>query len=172
MRKPKRYTEILKLLIRESQKRILSELVDSMNTLYDRDFYLWIQTTAGQLRQQKFDLVDWDNLIEEIEALGRSEKRAIRSHLVILLLHLLKWQYQPQYQCRSWQSSIKNAREELLDLLLDNPSLRDFLIESIPQAYEKAREKASEETTIFLEKFPVQCPYSASQLQDKGWLPN
>jgi len=87
-----------------------------MNTLYDQDFYQWIETTVNQLRQQKFYLVDWENLIEELEGLGRSEKRAVRSHLVILLLHLLKWQYQPEYQSRSWQTSINNARRQLMRL--------------------------------------------------------
>jgi hypothetical protein len=143
-----------------------------MTTLYDRDFHQWIETTVTHLKQQKFDLVDWDNLIEEIESLGRSEKRAIRSHLVILLLHLLKWQYQPEYQCKSWQVSIKNARRQLLRLLKDNPSLAgDFLDESIPDAYEEARERASEETTIFLENFPVCCPYTLEQILEKDWLP-
>lgn len=146
---------------------------DVKSTLYDRDFYNWTQITADQLRQWKFDLVDWDNLIEEIEALGRSEKRAIRSQLVILLLHLLKWQYQPEYQCHSWRASISNARIELMDLLEENSSLKgEFFVESIPQAYERAREKASEETTIFLENFPSQCPYLIQQLLDKNWLPS
>lgn len=140
--------------------------------LYDQDFHQWIETTVDYLKQQKFDLVDWDNLIEELEGLGRSEKRAVRSHLVILLQHLLKWQYQPEYQCRSWQSSINNAKRQLLRLLKDNPSLAgDFLVESIPDAYEEAREKAAEETTIFLQKFPEECPYLVHQLLDKCWLP-
>ncbi|WP_289501166.1 DUF29 domain-containing protein [Gloeocapsopsis sp. IPPAS B-1203] len=143
-----------------------------MNTLYDRDFYQWIETTVNQLRQQKFDLVDWENLIEELEGLGRSEKRAVRSHLVILLLHLLKWQYQPEYQSRSWRTSVNNARRQLMKLLKDNPSLAgDFLLESVPDAYEEAKETASEETTIFLENFPDACPYTVEQLLAKDWLP-
>lgn len=143
-----------------------------MTKLYDRDFYLWIETTATQLKQQKFEEVDWENLIEELEALGRSEKRAVKSYLVVLLLYLLKWEYQPEYRSRSWATSVRNSRRELQKLLQDNPSLAgDFLVRSLPEAYEEAREKASEETTIFLENFPVECPYYLTQLQDKNWLP-
>lgn len=144
-----------------------------MATLYDQDFYLWIQTTAEQLKQRKFDTVDWDNLIEELETLGRSEKRAIRSHLVILLQHLLKWQYQPEHRSQSWRVSISNAREELQELLDENPSLAgNFLIESLFKAYSKGREKASDETTIYLENFPVECPYNLSQILDSKFLPD
>ncbi len=143
-----------------------------MTTLYERDFYQWIETTVDHLKQRQFDLVDWSNLVEELEGLGRSEKRAITSHLVILLSHLLKWERQPEYQCRSWQVSIKNTRRQLLRLLKDSPSLAGgFLLESVPDAYEEAREKASEETTIFLENFPVDCPYAVEQLLDREWLP-
>lgn len=144
-----------------------------MTTLYDKDFYLWIQTTAEQLKRRRFDAVDWDNLIEELETLGRSEKRAIKSHMVILLQHLLKWQYQPERRSQSWRVSIANAREELQELLDDNPSLAgDFLIESLSKAYNKAREKASNETTIYLEKFPLECPYSLLQILDGKFLPD
>lgn len=141
-------------------------------TLYEKDFYLWTQTTAELLKQQKFDAVDWDNLIEEIETLGRSEKRAVRSHLVILLQHLLKWQFQPERRSSSWQNSIDNARDELAELLADNPSLSgSFLLESLPEVYSKARKKASDETTIYLENFPEECPYSLSEILHPEFLP-
>lgn len=140
--------------------------------LYDRDFYQWTQKTAYFLKQRKFEAVDWDALIEEIEALGRSEKRAIRSYLVVVIKHLLKWQYQPGERSGSWKASIRNSRASLLELLEDNPSLRgDFVIESVAKVYNRAREEASEETTIFLDKFPIECPYSSEQLLDTEFLP-
>jgi hypothetical protein len=117
--------------------------------------------------------VDWENVVEEIEALGRSEKRAIRSHLVILLQHLLKWQYQLDYRSRSWETLIYNARTDLEELLDDNPSLGgSFLDETLPKAYAKARVETHKETTIFLEKFPIDCPYSLSQVLDPNFLPD
>jgi len=107
------------------------------------------------LKERRFDAVDWDNLIEEIETLGRSEKRALRSYLILLLQHLLKWQFQPEHRSRSWQNSLNNARDNLTELLADNPSLKgDFLVELLPSAYSKARQKAADETTIYLQNFP------------------
>lgn len=140
--------------------------------LYEKDFYRWTQVTAEALKQRKFEVIDWDNLIEEIEALGRSEKRAIRSYLVVVLLHLLKWQHQPEHQSRSWLNSIRNARRELQELLDDNPSLKgSFLEDSLFKAYEQAREKASEETTIYLENFPEECPYNLDEILHPEFLP-
>lgn len=142
------------------------------NELYDRDFYAWTQATIDLIKQQKFEVVDWENLTEELETLGRREKRAVKSYLVVLLLHLLKWQYQPEYRSRSWEISIRNCRRELQKLLQDNPSLAgDFLTESLDEVFREAREKASEETTIFLENFPLNCPYALAQIQDRAWLP-
>lgn len=142
-------------------------------SLYEQDFYQWTQKTAYFLKQRKFEQVDWDGLIEEIEALGRSEKRAIKSFLVVVIKHLLKWQYQPDRRSGSWKGSIRNSRNHLLELLEDNPSLRgDFVIESIAKVYDRAREEAADETTIFLSNFPVLCPYSVEQLLDTEFLPS
>jgi hypothetical protein len=144
-----------------------------MKNLYDKDFYQWTQQTVQMIKNKQYNLVDWDNLIEEIETLGRSEKRAVKSHLVILLMHLLKWQYQPEHRSNSWKASIRNARAELLDLLQDNPSLAgDFFVEILPPVYARAREQAAEETTIFLQNFPAECPYSLQQIKDFEFLPD
>jgi len=141
-------------------------------TMYDKDFYLWTQNTAEQIRQRQFDGVDWDNLVEEIETLGRSEKRAIRSYLVVVIKHLLKWQYQPEQRSGSWRASIRNSRGYLQELLDENPSLKDdFVLESLPKAYKKARAEASDETTIYRENFPEDCLYSIEQILDSDFLP-
>ncbi|PSB44193.1 DUF29 domain-containing protein [Cyanosarcina cf. burmensis CCALA 770] len=144
-----------------------------MKNLYEKDFYQWTQQTVQMIKDKQYNLVDWDNLIEEIETLGRSEKRAVKSHLVILLMHLLKWQYQPEHRSNSWKASIRNARTELSDLLQDNPSLAgDFLVEVLPLVYTRASEQAAEKTTIFLQHFPIECPYSLSQILDFEFLPS
>ena len=140
-----------------------------LKELYDTDLFAWTTKTSELLKSKQFDAVDWENVIEEIEALGRSEKRAIRSHLVVLLTHLLKWEFQPEHQSRSWKLSIQNARKDLKRLLKENPSLKgDFLTQSLPDAYEDAREKASDETTIFLENFPAVCPYTLDEVLGEG----
>lgn len=143
-----------------------------MDALYSKDFFAWAAKTAQLIKERRFDDVDWESVAQEIEALGRSEQRAIRSHLVILLQHLLKWQYQSEYQSRSWRNSINNARDDLAELLDENPSLKgDFLTDSLPGAYSKARKKASDETTIYLENFPEDCPYSLEEILDSRFLP-
>lgn len=142
------------------------------NTLYERDFYQWIQTTAEYLKQRQFDLVDWNNLIEEFESIGKAQKREIRERLLVLLTNLLKWEKQTEYRCGSWRGFILMAKWELKQVLDDSPSLAgDYLLEVIPEAYEEAREKASEESTVFLENFPVECPYTIMQILDEDWLP-
>lgn len=143
-----------------------------MKALYNQDFYLWTEKTAQLIKDKQFDDVDWENLIAEIISLGKSEQRAIRSHLVILLQHLLKWQYQSEYQSKSWRNSINNARDDLTELLEENPSLKgDFLAESLPAAYSKARKRAADETTIYLENFPESCPYAIDEILSAEFLP-
>lgn len=140
--------------------------------LYEQDFYRWTLETACLLKRRKFEEIDLNALIEEIEALGRSEKRAIKSYLVVVIKHLLKWQYQPSQRSGSQKGSIRNSRNHLLELLEENPSLKgDFVVESIAKVYQAAKEEASDETTIFLDNFPLKCPYSIEQILDTEFLP-
>ena len=93
---------------------------------YETDFYLWTQQQADLLRQGQFNRVDFDleNIAEEIESMGKRDRRAIEGYLQNIIMHLLKWQYQPQRRGTSWRLSIRNGREQLLDLLEESPSLR------------------------------------------------
>lgn len=83
---------------------------------YDKDFYAWAAENASLLRRKKFDEIDIGNIAEEIESMGRSEKRSLISHLRVLILHLLKWEYQPELRGNSWKSSIRNARYSIKEL--------------------------------------------------------
>ncbi|MFM5983193.1 MAG: DUF29 domain-containing protein [Sphaerospermopsis kisseleviana] len=112
--------------------------------LYEQDFYLWIETTAQHLRKGDFTEVDLGNLIEEIESMGRSEKRELKSRLIVLLMHLLKWHYQPEKRSASWQSTITEQRICLEELLEDSPSLQPLFTELFADCYNKARLKASQ----------------------------
>ena len=130
------------------------------DNIYDQDFYLWIETISKQLKAGKFAEIDLANLIEEIESMGKSEKRELKSRLIVLLMHLLKWQYQPEKRSESWRSTITEQRICIELLLEDSPSLQPLLIEIFVDCYEKARLKASEETGIKLNFFPKESPFT------------
>jgi hypothetical protein len=138
---------------------------------YEEDFALWSAEQAALLRAGRFDRVDLENVAEEIESLGRSDKHQIKSRLQVLLMHLLKWQRQPDNRSRSWASTIRDQREAILDLIEESPSLAPYPASILAQCYPRARLKASEETTIYLDLFPETCPYTIEQILDPGFLP-
>ncbi|RFP52700.1 MAG: DUF29 domain-containing protein [Limnothrix sp. CACIAM 69d] len=127
---------------------------------YDSDYYGWVQQQAELLRSGRFDQLDLENLLEEVESLGRSEKRALVSQLERLYLHLLKWRFQPSKRSNSWVFSIRSARREIQRLLTENPSLKSWLPSAIAQAYLPAREQAFVETKLPLKTFPIEPPFS------------
>lgn len=134
-----------------------------MGDLYDRDFYAWANEQAALLRAGNLSSADVANIAEEIETLGRSEKRELRSRLAVLLLHLLEWQFQPGRRSRSWEISIANAHDELAEHLAENPSLKAVLPEAITSAYRRARLDAEQETGLPDSAFPVECPWTFDQ---------
>jgi hypothetical protein len=140
--------------------------------LYDQDFYAWTIATAKALRERDLINLDWDNLIEEIESLGRQEKRELVNRLIILVMHLLKWQYQPNKRSRSWELTIKIQRLDVEKLLLDNPSLKSYIKEAISSGYNKAILKAAQETGLAIEVFPSVCPYTWEELIDTNFFPS
>lgn len=143
----------------------------STNNLYDRDYYLWLEHTAQLIRQGKFAEVDAANLIEEIEDMGRSEKRAVKSNLVVLLLHLLKYKYQPSKRSNSWKASIREHRRRLRDDFKVSPSLKRYCEEVFNECYQDAREQAGDETGLPLDTFPVEAPFTLSESLNSDYLP-
>ena len=133
---------------------------------YDEDFYGWAMAEANLLRQRKWDELDIEHLAEELESMGASEKREIRSRMEQLLKHLLKWKYQSDLQCRSWKNSIRNQRKALLAIIKDNPSLKPTIPEYVKDVYEGALDGAVEETGIYKENFPAECPYTFEQIMN------
>ncbi|AVH74220.1 DUF29 domain-containing protein [Nostoc sp. 'Lobaria pulmonaria (5183) cyanobiont'] len=131
--------------------------------LYEQDFYLWTQTIAQQLKENKFNEIDIHNLIEEIESMGRSEKRELKNRLIVLLMHLLKWQYQPEKRSESWRSTISEQRICIETLLEDSPSLQPLLAEVFENCYQKACVKASDETGIKLNLFHKESPFTLEE---------
>jgi hypothetical protein len=110
-------------------------------------------------------------LLEEIADMGRSEKRAIDSNLRVVLLHLLKWNYQPQQRSGSWRGSITEHRIRIRKALQDSPSLKNYLLEVFPETYQDATKIASQETELELEIFPTSCEWTLQQVLDEEWLP-
>ena len=134
-----------------------------MSDLYDRDFYAWANEQAALLRAGRLSAADIAHIAEEIESMGRSEKRELTSRLAMLLAHLLKWRFQPGRRGRSWQATIREQRSEVADVLADNPSLEARLDELLSNAYGKAVQIAIRETDLPEETFPAICPWSFEQ---------
>ncbi len=142
-----------------------------MSSLYERDYYAWANEQASLLRAGKLTEADVANIIEEIESMGRSERRELINRLVVLLLHLLKWRYQPALRGNSWRLSIKEQRIRMASHLEDNPSLRARLDDAMTQAYRLASIEAERETGLPESTFPPICPFSFVQIMDDGFWP-
>ena len=142
-----------------------------METLYDRDFYEWTQKNAQLLREGRLSEIDIDNLIEELETMGRSEKRAFVNHLAVLIAHLLKWERQPVLQSKSWKYTIREQRAQVADILDDNPSFKHSLDELLLKAYGKAIVRVVKETGLDEETFPATCPYELEKIMDTTFFP-
>jgi Domain of unknown function DUF29 len=141
------------------------------NSLYDRDFYAWANQQAALLRAGRLAEADIENIAEEIESMGRSEKRELVNRLVILLQHLLKWQFHPGRRSPSWRLSIENTRLQLEDHLNDNPSLKSQLSGALRSAYRRAVNEAVAETGFVRTAFPADCPYDFEQAMRPDFWP-
>jgi ribosomal protein L29 len=138
---------------------------------YEEDFYAWTVEQARLLRSGEFSSIDVENVAEEIESLGRSDKRQIESRLTVLLTHLLKWQMQSAMRSSSWSGTIREQRRRIQKLLRESPSLRPFVPETLAEAYSDAREDAAEETGLPETEFPAECPFTSDEVLSRGFLP-
>ncbi len=143
----------------------------SSSDLYEQDFYLWIQTTTELLKQGRLTELDLENLIDEIETMGRSEKKALRSNLEVLLLHLLKYKCQVEKRSGSWRATIREHRKRLREALEESPSLKPYFYEVFGLCYDNARLLAADETELHLTTFPEQSPFTPEQALDPNFLP-
>jgi len=139
--------------------------------LYETDFYGWIQNQANMLRARDFAALDLDNLIEEIESMGKSEKRDLESRLEVLLAHLLKWRFQPERRSTSWELTIEEQRRRVTIHLSENPSLKSKIAGIFPIAYELAIFRATKDTNMHRSVFPTQCPWTFEQAVDPNFWP-
>jgi hypothetical protein len=142
-------------------------------TLYDQDYYLWLKTTINQLRTGQFSAVDLENLLEELETMGRSEKRAIESLLTNLLVHLLKlrcWDSERERNQGHWQGEVRTSRRQIKKSLKDSPSLKPYILEIFDECYQDARKEASDRSQLPIDTFPLIPIGSLEQILDENWF--
>jgi Domain of unknown function DUF29 len=136
-------------------------------TLYEQDFYAWTIQQTELIRSGRWELLDVENLIEEIESLGRQERRELKNRLGVLLGHLLKWRYQPEARSKSWWATIFEQRQEILQLLKENPSLKPYLAEAIELAHKQGLAIVLRETPLTLKQLPESCPFSTFEILEE-----
>jgi hypothetical protein len=138
---------------------------------YERDFALWIDAQLEILRARKFEQLDLDNIIEEFDAMGKHQRRELKSRLDVLLVHLLKCEFQAEHKSRSWLQTLRVQRSEILRLLEDSPSLQPQVAKFSDEVYGSAVDQAAIQTGLQRSVFPNKIPYTAEQLLDPDFVP-
>jgi hypothetical protein len=139
---------------------------------YEQDFYAWTQEQAQLLKCGKLQGLDLENLAEEIASLGKQQKQELRNRFGVLIGHLLKWEYQPSLRGKSWRITIELQRDEILELVNDNPSLKSYLEEAIAKSYKQAIALVVKETPFDKDDLPSVCLYTFTQIFDQDFYPN
>lgn len=140
-------------------------------SLYERDFHEWTRQQARAIAERRVADVDWVNVAEEMESVGASERRALKSYLVNVLAHLAKWEHQPEKRKYGWQDSIAQGRLHIAGIIDASPSLKHLPVESLDWCWSHARRKAALEMRREVGTLPETCPYSAGQAMDRSFMP-
>lgn len=150
------------------------KIENESKNLYEQDFYLWLQTTANLLENNKFDELDIKNLIEEINSIGRSEKKELKSRLITLIEHILKleyWQLEKENNARGWRNTVAEQRLQIELTLEDSPSLRNMLDDIFEECYQKARQYILKRYQLSPNLFPENPPFSVTDVLNADYLP-
>ncbi|MDP4024808.1 DUF29 domain-containing protein [Methylobacterium sp. NEAU 140] len=139
--------------------------------LYEADFYAWGRRQARAIAAREHRAFDIENLIDEVESVGRSQRAAIESHLRVLVIHLLKFRYQPERATASWRVTLRAQRREIERLVARSPSLRGYPAEILGEAYRDAVRGAARETGLPEDRFPASIPFTLDQILDPGFEP-
>lgn len=139
---------------------------DLTTDLYEVDFYAWTQEQSALLSRGQWQSLDIENLVEEIESLGKQQKQELRNRLGVLIGHLLKWEFQPELRGKSWRSTIVEQRDRIKLHLKDNPSLKSYLDEAVIDAYRLSLSLVVRETPLDYPDLPADCPYAIAQILD------
>ena len=141
------------------------------SALYKRDFARWAEEQGQRLRARMAGEIDWENVAEEIESLGRSDRYEIESRMEVLLAHLLKWRFQPEGRSNSWRATIAEQRVRIARRIADSPSLKHYPADILDDAFRIARPAAADEISRSLEDLPETCPFQISDVLDHSFLP-
>jgi hypothetical protein len=142
------------------------------SNLYEQDYYAWTEQQAALLQAGRFTEIDLAHLIEEVEDMGRSQRRAVKSALLVVLIHLLKYRFQPTHRTQSWRATLREHRRRLRDEFADSSSLRPYAERVFAGCYQDAYEEAADETGLPLVAFPSICPFTLEQVLDRNFLPD
>jgi hypothetical protein len=149
--------------------------INEGQTLYRQDFYLWLKTTINQVKERDFDKIDWENLLEELDDLGREQEHKLESRLLVLFEHLLKlayWETEREYNTRGWKGTIREQRKQLIRLLKKNPSLKPYFAKVFEEIYLDARDITIDKTGLSPDIFPQKSLVTIEQALDENWLPD
>ena len=138
---------------------------------YEQDFYAWTVEQSRLLRSGELSAIDAANIAEEIESMGRSDRRELKSRLVVLAMHLLKWRHQPGARSRSWSATIDEQRVQIEEVLPESPSLRPMVAAMLSEPYAIARARAIAETGFAEEAFTEVCPFTPDEVRSRAFLP-
>ena len=133
-------------------------------SLYETDFVAWCDEQAKLLRAGRFRAIDVENVAEELESMGDSQRNELANRLEVLLAHMLKTQFQPEKETNSWRATIAEQRRRIRRVLEQSPSLKHGLVSVVASAYRDAREAAAIETELPIETFPEQLPWSLAEI--------
>ena len=151
----------------------ISSPSNQLKNLYEKDFNLWLEATIKLLKETRFEEVDLENLIEELEAMGRSEKRELESRLITIIEHLLKLQYwtaEKEYNERGWRITVIEQRRKLIRLLKDSPSLKRFLEDIVVECYQTARKDTIKKYDLSSEIFPINSPFTVENILNTDYF--
>ena len=138
---------------------------------YDDDFYAWSMEQVELLRSGELSEIDAANIAEELESMGKNNRRELGSRLAVLLMHLLKWRYQPNRRSPSWATTVRDQRDEIEAILVDSPSLRPVMRDTLSAIYTRARRRAIGETGLPEATFPADCPFTPDEILAPDFLP-
>jgi hypothetical protein len=146
-------------------------LAKTPDTLYERDFHAWLMEQAEKLRARSHNDIDWDNLADEVESVGRSQRDEIESRLALIIQHLLKWQFQPGRRSESWRITIGEQRIWIARIIKSSPSLKRYPADIFPDAYKDGRRRAINETGLQAAVLPADPPFTIEQALDESFFP-
>lgn len=148
------------------------QLEQPITNLYEADFLAWTESQAEALRTRQIGALDWVNLLEEVESMGVSQRHEQKNRLRILLMHLVKWHWQPEKRTSSWRETIIEQRASLEDLMDTSPSLKNAVLDEVFNGvWAKAIKTAALETGLPIKTFPSECPWAVADVMSQDWMP-